>query len=442
MVPTVRKPWYRRRWVLVLLAVPVVFLVVLGVLGFSLYRVAVNSAQPQPVWEGPLTPEQRREIFDALWTTVQRNYSYLELKGIDWRARRATYWPEAKAAPDDAAFYRVLERMVASLDDGHSRLVSYPGQQPVTTPPLTLGWVEEQYVVLEVDEALADRVTPGDRLTAIDGRPVAEVAAELRPYIGEATEARRQRRIARSLLTGPPGSAVAATFLRPDGGEYTVVLERPEPEPDSPTVGPQPTQVTAREIEGFGYIRIHMWTGDAAYAFDAALERFRGAPGLILDVRGNGGGDDRLASQVAGRLFAERQLFSRFRFRMYPFWTPLMPHYVEPRGPWTYTGPVVLLIDEGVYSSNDFFVGGLARTGRVTTVGRPTGAGSANPEIFTLPGGARVRLSRWIEYFPDGTPVEGNGTRPDIEVQLTIADIAAGRDPDVEAALAVLRGQR
>lgn len=95
-----------------------------------------------------------------------------------------------------------------------------------------------------------------------------------------------------------------------------------------------------------------------------------------------------------------------------------------------------------MYSSNDFFVGGLARSGRVTTVGRPTGAGSANPEIFTLPGGAQLRLSRWIEYFADGTPVEGNGTRPDIEVVLTIADIAAGRDPDLETALAVLRGER
>lgn len=442
MGATVRRRWYRRRWVRVLFGCLTTVLILLGIAGFALYRAMTSVARPGPVWEGPLTPEQREEIFDALWTTVYRHYSYLELKGIDWKARRATYWPQAQAAPDDVAFYRVLERMVASLDDGHTRLIFYPGQEPVTTPPLTLGWVEEQYVVLEVDDALTDQVKPGDRLTAVDGRPVAEVAAELRPYIGEATEVRRQRRIARSLLSGPPATTVAATFVRPDGTQYTVALERPDPEPGSPGAGPLPSQVSSREIDGFGYIRIASWSGDAVYGFDQTLEQFRDAPGLIIDVRGNGGGNDTLASQVAGRLFTEKQFFARCRFRVYPFWTPAFRRYVEPRGPWTYTGPVVLLIDEGVYSSNDFFVGGLARSGRVTTVGRPTGAGSANPEIFTLPGGAQLRLSRWIEYFADGTPVEGNGTRPDIEVILTIADIAAGRDPDLETALAVLRGER
>jgi len=440
MVPAIRQPWYRRRWVQVLLAIPAVLVIALGVLGFAFYRAVISPDRSQPVWTGPLTAEQREQVFEALWTEIHRRYSYLDLKGIDWQARRSAYWPEAQAAPDDAAFYRVLQQMVASLDDGHTYLVSYPGQEPATAPPLDLGWVEGQYVVLQAGEALTGRVSPGDRLAAVDGRPAADVAADLRPYVGEATEARRQRRIARSLLSGSPGSAVEAAFVRPDGAAYTVTLERPELESGS-AQGHQPAPVvSARDLEGFGYIRIASWSDGAVEAFDAALEQFREAPGLIIDVRGNGGGNDSLAAAVAGRLFTERQLFTRFRFRIYPFWTPLLSHYVEPRGPWTYTGSVVLLIDEGVYSSNDFFVGGLARSGRVTTVGRPTGAGSANPAVITLPGGARVRLSRWIEYFADGTPVEGNGTRPDIEVALTIADIAAGRDPDVEAALAVLRG--
>ncbi len=70
------------------------------------------------------------------------------------------------------------------------------------------------------------------------------------------------------------------------------------------------------------------------------------------------------------RLLENPALWARIRLRFGPFWTPWTRRTVEPSGPWAYTKPVVVLIDGHVFSSNDFFVGGLVRSGRWSICGR------------------------------------------------------------------------
>lgn len=431
--------WYRRRWLQAVLALNGVLLAAGLWFGFSYYRAFVGYDRPQPVWSGPLTAEQREDVFRALCREVDRRYPYLEAKGIDWNEVQARFWPEAECAPDDQAFYDVLQRMLASLHDGHTALLSYPGMFYQNRPPVDLAWVEGQPVVVSVPEFLRSRIRPGDAVVAVDHRPVDEVVARLQARTSASSVIQMNVMTAWSLLSGRAGSEVAVGFRTPEGQDYTVSLRRPLIGEDvwAESGG---SAVEARPAGAFGYIRIKTWRGDAATAFDRALEAFRDAPGLILDVRGNGGGDDGLAAQVAGRFVGQETVWTRCSLRMCPFWTPTLAHVVAPRGPWTYTGKVAVLIDGAVFSSNDFFVGGLVRSGRATAIGTATGGGSGNPAVITLPGGARVRLSRWQEFFADGTLVEGTGTEPDIEVTLTRADIAAGRDPVLERAVAFLAG--
>ena len=49
-----------------------------------------------------------------------------------------------------------------------------------------------------------------------------------------------------------------------------------------------------------------------------------------------------------------------------------------------------------------------------------------------------MRRPRIGTFLPDGTYMEGNGSKPDVKVDLTPADVAAGRDPQLDAALDVL----
>ena len=65
---------------------------------------------------------------------------------------------------------------------------------------------------------------------------------------------------------------------------------------------------------GYGCIVIRSFADQAVIdAFDAALLRLRETPGLIIDVRQNGGGDTAVARPIMGRFIAEQKPYARMR---------------------------------------------------------------------------------------------------------------------------------
>jgi hypothetical protein len=53
----------------------------------------------------------------------------------------------------------------------------------------------------------------------------------------------------------------------------------------------------------------------------------------------------------------------------------------------------------------------------------------------------RLRVSAKRDSFPDGSPFEGVGVRPDLEVPTTVAALRAGRDEVLAKALELARGK-
>jgi len=102
-------------------------------------------------------------------------------------------------------------------------------------------------------------------------------------------------------------------------------------------------------LDGVPYIVIGGWGASSIRSadFDAAFERYRTAPRLILDVRMNGGGNDALAFEIAGR-FTPRTITAGYvKIKNGPGhadFGPLMPRTVTPRGSWQFAGQVTLLI--------------------------------------------------------------------------------------------------
>lgn len=199
-------------------------------------------------------------------------------------------------------------------------------------------------------------------------------------------------------------------------------------------------------VDSLPYLAIGAWNTSQVKIdeVDQVLALFQNSPGLIFDVRMNGGGNDQLAFQVAGRFTREERLATFFQFRNGPNhddFTDLTPRTLSPRGPWQFDKPVALLVGRGVFSSNESFVSAMRELPHVTVIGDTTGGSSGNPALFDLSNGWQYAVPRWIAYTADQTIIEWNGIPPDIYVEATPSDFAQGRDPVLEFAVAWLREQ-
>jgi Peptidase family S41/Tricorn protease C1 domain len=192
-----------------------------------------------------------------------------------------------------------------------------------------------------------------------------------------------------------------------------------------------------------GFAGIYGWD-DASLPeqFDKALEQMRHTKGLIVDVRWNGGGNERLAQQVAGRFLQKTVVYAYDQFRDGPERTNLtkrFPRSTGPDGPWRYEKPVILLIGQKCMSSGESFVGMMMGATNVTTMGDHTCGSSGNPQVLELPLDMTVGVPRWIDFLPDGKPLDEHGFRPQIPFTPSPDGMSGNRDDLLSAALEHLR---
>jgi carboxyl-terminal processing protease len=215
-----------------------------------------------------------------------------------------------------------------------------------------------------------------------------------------------------------------------DGREFTVELS-PEPAAEAPNL-------SARRLEsGFGYIKFRLWMPPVQDEFRRRLDELREAPGLIIDLRGNGGGETRVMLDIAGNFFGRETFYGGFRNR-----EGEVQKYYTRRPAASYRAPVVVLVDEESASATETFAAFMQETGRARVVGRQTAGSTLNQGGRRgFKGGGELRFSTRTYLTPAGRELEGTGVLPDVTVALTFVDLRAGRDAALEAAEALLRGK-
>ena len=194
--------------------------------------------------------------------------------------------------------------------------------------------------------------------------------------------------------------------------------------------------------EGIGYAVLGDFHEDyLSSAFPAVLEFLSDTKGLILDVRHRkGGGYDQVEAVVSRFLTAPLQKPPLYVLGTRADLAPFMP-----QGPFAYTNPVVVLINGSTFSAGELFTEVMKQLPNVTVVGDTTGGGSVGsddrlaPGLQRLPSGKRIYVGTLDLRRYDGSPWEWLGITPDIRIEQTEADAAAGRDFQLEAAIALLR---
>jgi C-terminal processing protease CtpA/Prc len=392
-------------------------------------------------WALPGT--SRAAVFTRLCAAIKANYPYFEYKGISWRDIQSRFAEDAVKASSDDAYYAAIEAMLAELRDGHTDLMMpYPGQ--------TLRWLgsvrplDGQAVVTYVRASVnIPGLKPGAVIVRRDGLPVESCVYQVPPGLRTGSTTRQSELRAYSTLLAIPGdSQTTIEYLDPDGEFKTAVLTWTDDYLARNTSAGAVSSVSSKTLpSGVGLIRVSTLDGGrkTTAEFDRAVDKLMNAPGIIVDIRGNGGGDSRLGDAMAGRFMDTAFVYGceyyRTRIPQHA-WASRLTYKVKPRGRF-YSGPVAVLVDTATTSSAEMMAVAMQDSGRAILVGRPTAGSSGNPIVFNLPGG-KVRFSTGDFRRNTGSPIEGLGVTPDIEVRLTAADIATGRDPDVAAAEAAL----
>jgi len=373
------------------------------------------------------------DALDQVWAALRDHYPLMEYLGAYDDEWREEIRPRVRAARDLAEALPVIEELVLRFQDCHTRLL-WPGKPERTRPGVRLGWVEGGVAVLRADADTG--LAPGDRVLAVDGAEATAAVREAWPRSqGADPEAHAQSACDR-LASGRPGTVL---HLRTERGD--VALTRP---PEAPPGRPRTPLGFRRLPEGdAGILRVAAWGGEGFLErMDALFEEAEALPHLVIDVRGNGGGDDALARACAGR-FVQRRFLCSIALHREPGTDTYRRElsFCEPRGPWRYTGRVAVLADAGCHSACVHFVAAMAASGAACIVGTPTDGGGGFMRRIDLTCGATVIVSRMfpIDGGVAGIPSPLHGTPPHIPVPPTIADLRAGRDGPLEAALAWLR---
>lgn len=202
---------------------------------------------------------------------------------------------------------------------------------------------------------------------------------------------------------------------------------------------------TATLGDGVRYVMIANWnSGDAALlepAREFIAKTPAECPGLVIDVRPNGGGDELAARSVAALLVDQPTVYAR-NDRVDPEspagFTEVFDRVIEPaaaRPP--KPAKIAVLIGPACMSSNESFIQMMRHGARARLFGERTRGSSGNPQPHELCEGLTLMLPSWRDMEPDGQLIEGRGIEPDVTVQWN--DAGKG-DPVVEAAIEWIRG--
>ncbi len=434
--------------------------------------------------EGDYQARTWTEAFDLMHAKLSREYPFTEWKGIKWNAlydRFSVRVADAQARSDKRAYYVALRQYIHSIPDGYMegsdeedfRKEAVGGGFGISVAPLNDD-VMVAYRIEKGGDAEKAGMKWGAQITQWNGKPIDEALKAAPDYWSQtpaATYVGRMLDRCMFLTRGPVGATATVTFKNRDSQK------------------PQTATLTARddqyaglgdvvhyakdfsEVEspfetrtlpgGYGYINIlsqsaTMMTPFPDRAFKKVVDKLNRdkTPGLILDLRGNQGGDMALAKAYAGHFAdAKRKLGQLVAFNPKKGGFALDEQQgieVEPRDP-HFGGPIVVLVHRSTRDSGQIIARALQGQPNVVVMGALGTEGSL-AEIggeITMPGG-------YVVHYPVGRYVDdkGNvlittnaeydgGVQPDVVVPATVklfeAQFKQERDSLLDAAVAELK---
>jgi C-terminal processing protease CtpA/Prc len=437
----------------------------------------VDLLEPEGIALDDFAALSYTEAFDRMLDKFRTEYAFTDYKQIDWAAKAAEFRPRfeaAQAAADPHAYALALRDFTWSIPDTHVGMdITLLEADFAAETAGGLGFAMRETddgtiianFILEGGPAEQAGMTWGAEIIALDGRPVAEVVAANVPWASPFSNAssRRLQQLRYALRFKLDKGQVTVTFKNTDGSEQTaavpVVAERASFAASSLLADAPFTTLPVEYTilpSGLGYINISSFFDNdvlSIQVWERAIQFFKEneVPGVILDMRYNGGGSGWLADQMAAYFFDQELVVGNTafydegsgEFYMDPGDQQTM---IPPRPALQYSGPVAVLVSPACASACEFFSYNLTVNGRATVVGQyPTAGAGGSVEQFLMPEGIPVQLTIGRAVDAQGTiHIEGKGVVPTVRVPVTaetLAQQADGVDVVLEAAQSVFNAQ-
>lgn len=367
------------------------------------------------------SPERRAmnaRVYDAVVRTVEITFYDGTFNGVDFRAEAAVRRANAVAQPDEARFYEALNGTLNLLEDGHTRAVRPTDnlrnkRWRLQTSP-TFGFAENvvrskatgeaQNFISRVREGGAAHdagVRPGWRILSIDGRS------------WDGWEGRGD----------PDGKTYEFRFDDAAGRLHTRTLEA--------RLMPRELGTATRTADGVLVLRFMSFDAPTAdwlenRLAEAQTDRPRA---VILDIRGNGGGETRAGARIIGNFFREPVVTGHVRTIL-----GKRPEKTRP-GRVTWDGPLTIVQSSLSASMSEVLSATVQEQGRGRVVGQTSGGRVVDTVAFALPDGGQLLVGESEFRTARGAVLEGRGVAPDVVVVPTYDDLRHGRDPMLDAAV-------
>lgn len=211
-------------------------------------------------------------------------------------------------------------------------------------------------------------------------------------------------------MRGPKGSQVTFTIFRErEDKVMTIVATR-----DTIIVPSVRGEIMDRSGSKELYVEVAVFGEDTKKSFKAVMDDLAGqAQGVILDLRGNGGGYLPMAGELASFFLPKNTVVTETKYLSYPTETFSSKWY-----PYLQGKPIVVLVDDLTASASEIVAAALRERGGAKLVWEKTFGKGSIQTLHELSDGSLLKYTVGKRYTPDGNHIEDHaGLVPDVEAK-------------------------
>jgi carboxyl-terminal processing protease len=385
--------------------------------------------------------ERGRTILDAIKGDIKKNYYDPSFHGMDLDARFKAADEKIKQATSLGQMLGIIAQVLVELGDSHTFFLP-PSRVSRTNYGWQMQMVSDKCYVTAVkpkSDAEAKGLKVGDEVWSIDGfAPTRENLWKMK-Y---------------TYYTLKPRPGMHLVVRKPDGkeSEFDVMAKVQDGKLIKDLTG-QDIWELVREAETEDRLHRQRFyeVGDDLLIWkmpqfdltetevDDIMSKIRKRKNLILDLRGNGGGQVVTLQRLVGYFFDHDLTIADLKGRK-----EMKPMLAKTRGDKVFTGKVIVLIDSESASASEIFARIIQLEKRGTIIGDRSAGAVMQSRHYSHQLGVDVvafygtSITEADVVMSDGKSLEGNGVTPDELLLPAVDDLAAGRDPVLSRAASLV----